>query len=153
MGVADPLPPIHKGGTMISKLSHATLYVRNQNEAYDVYVNKLGFKVVTDMKMDNGFRWLTLAPAGQPDIEIVLAEPAVPMFEADLLPHIRALLDRDAMGGGVWETDNAQKEYEQLKSKGIEFVKPPTQEFYGIEALFKDGCGNWFSLTERNKGQ
>ncbi|MGE5141039.1 MAG: VOC family protein [Rudaea sp.] len=52
------------------------------------------------------------------------------------------------MGGGVLETDDVQKTYEELESKGIEFPKPPTKEFYGIEAVFRDGCGNWFSLTE-----
>jgi len=133
---------------MITKLSHATLFVRDQNKAYDVYVNKLGFKVKTDMTMENGFRWLTVAPPDQPDMEIVLAEPNEPMFAADLVPHVRALLDKDAMGGGVWEADDCQKTYEDLKAKGIVFTKPPTKEFYGVEALFLDGCGNWFSLTE-----
>ena len=136
---------------MITKLSHATLYVRNQAQAYDTYVNKLGFKVHTDMQMDNGFRWLTVSPPEQADIEIVLAEPNEPMFPAELVPHVRALLEKDAMGGGVWETDDVHKTYEQLSAKGIEFMKPPTKEFYGIEALFKDGCGNWFSLTEHPK--
>jgi catechol 2,3-dioxygenase-like lactoylglutathione lyase family enzyme len=136
---------------MITKLSHATIYVRDQEKAHDVYVNKLGFIVKTDMKMDNGFRWLTVAPPQQPDLEIVLAEPNPPMFEPELGRHVRALLDADALGGGVWETDNAQKTYEELKAKGIEFTKAPTQEFYGIEALFKDGCGNWFSMTEHPK--
>ena len=136
---------------MITKLSHATLYVRNQAQAYDTYVNKLGFKVHTDMQMDHGFRWLTVSPPEQADIEIVLAEPNEPMFPADLVPHVRALLDKDAMGGGVWETDDVHKTYEQLRAKGIEFMKPPTKEFYGIEALFRDGCGNWFSLTEHPK--
>jgi len=136
---------------MITKLSHATLLVRDQEKAYDVYVNKLGFKVNTDMKMENGFRWLTVSPPGQPDVELVLAEPKEPMFAAELLPHVRALLDRDAMGGGVWETDNCQKTYDELKAKGIAFSKPPTKEFYGIEALFTDGCGNWFSMTEHPK--
>jgi catechol 2,3-dioxygenase-like lactoylglutathione lyase family enzyme len=136
---------------MITKLSHIGLLVRDQNQAYDVYVNKLGFKVQTDMTMDNGFRWLTVSPPNQPDMEIVLSAPVEPMFSADLIPHVRALLDKDAMSGGVWEADDCQKTYEELKVKGIEFIKPPTKEFYGIEALFKDGCGNWFSLTERPK--
>ncbi len=136
---------------MITKLSHAGLLVRDQNKAYDVYVNRLGFKVNTDMKMDNGFRWLTVMPPNQPDVEIVLSEPSEPMFPADLLPHVRALLERDASGGCVMETDDCQKTYEELKAKGIEFLKPPTQEFYGVEAVFKDGCGNWFSLTEHPK--
>src|SRR5258706_11170073 len=84
-------------------------------------------------------------------MEFVDETPAEPMFAADLIPHVRALLDRDAMSGGVWEADDCQKTYEDLKAKGIEFTKPPTKEFYGTEALFKDGCGNWFSLTEHPK--
>ncbi len=136
---------------MITRLSHFTLLVRDQSQAYDVYVNKLGFKVQTDMTMENGFRWLTVSPPGQPHVEIVLSEPVEPMFSAEMIPHVRALLDKDAMGGGVWEADDCQKTYEDLKARGIEFLKPPTKEFYGIEALFRDGCGNWFSLTEHPK--
>ena len=128
-----------------------TLYVRDQKVAHDVYVNKLGFKVNTDMTMDNGMRWLTVTPPGQPDVEVVLAEAVAPMVKAELLPHIKALLDADAMGAGVWECDDCQKTYETLSKKGIEFTKPPTKEFYGTEALFKDGCGNWFSMTEHAK--
>ena len=57
---------------MIQRLSVVTIWVLNQDEAYDFYVNKLGFKVNTDAKMDNGFRWLTVNPPGQPDLEIAL---------------------------------------------------------------------------------
>jgi len=127
---------------MITKVSHITLYVRDQKQAHDVYVNRLGFKVNTDQTMENGMRWLTVTPPGQPDVEIVLAEPQAPMVKPELISHIRALLDADAMGAGVWECDNCQKTYETLKKKGVEFIKPPTKEFYGIEALLKDGCGN-----------
>lgn len=134
---------------MITKLSHIGLLVRDQEQAYDVYVNRLGFKVHTDITMDNGFRWLTVTPPGQPDLQVVLSEPVEPMFAPDLIPHVRALLDRDAMSGGVWEAGDCQKTYEEMKARGIEFLKPPTREFYGMEALFKDGCGNWFSLTEQ----
>jgi catechol 2,3-dioxygenase-like lactoylglutathione lyase family enzyme len=51
---------------MITKLSHASIYVNDQDKAYDFYVNKLGFKVNTDVTMDNGFRWLTVNPPDQP---------------------------------------------------------------------------------------
>jgi catechol 2,3-dioxygenase-like lactoylglutathione lyase family enzyme len=136
---------------MITKISHMTLYVRDQKKAYDIYVGKLGFKVNTDMTIDNGMRWLTVTPPGQPDIEVVLAEPRSPMISAGLLVHYQALLDADAMGAGVWECDDCQKTYEELKAKGIEFTKAPKKEFYGTEALFKDGCGNWFSLTQHER--
>lgn len=134
---------------MITKLSHVTIYVTDQAKAYDVYVNKLGCKVGTDMTMDNGFRWLTVMPPAQNGLEIVLAEPNPPMFSEENAQLVRSLLAQQTMGGGVWETENCQKSYDTLRAKGIEFLKPPTKEFYGIEALFRDGCGNWFSLTER----
>ena len=136
---------------MITKLSHATLYVLDQKKAYAVYVNKLGLKIHTDMATDGGMRWLTVSPPGQPEIEILLAEPNPPMFEPELGQHVRALLEKNALGGGVWETDDCDKTYQDLKSKGIEFLKTPTKEFYGVEAVFRDGCGNWFSLTEHPK--
>ncbi|MEZ4713519.1 MAG: VOC family protein [Caldilineaceae bacterium] len=136
---------------MLKKVSHITIYVTDQTKAHDVYVNKLGCRVNTDMTMDNGFRWLTVSPPAQLDLEIVLAEPNPPMFDDEAAQQVRSLLEKSAMGGGVWETDNCQKTYDALKAKGIEFLKPPTKEFYGIEALFRDGCGNWFSLTERSE--
>ena len=137
---------------MITKLSHTTFYVTSQEKAYDVYVNKLGCRVQTDMTMHGGFRWLTVSPPEQPDLEIVLAEPNPPMFDEGQAAQVRSLLEANAMGGGVWATANCQKSYEALQAKGIEFLKPPTKEFYGTEAIFRDGCGNWFSLTERTQG-
>ena len=136
---------------MIKRLSHATLLVLDQKKAFDVYVNKLGFKVTNDMVMEGGMRWLTVSPPGQPEVEILLAEPNPPMFDAEMGQHVRVLLEHNAMGGGVWEADDCEKTYKELKGKGIEFIKTPTKEFYGVEALFRDGCGNWFSLTEHPK--
>lgn len=79
-------------------------------------------------------RWLTVTPPGQPDIEIVLAEPRSPMIRDDLVGHYTAILEAEAMGAGVWECDDCQKTYQELKGKGIEFTKSPKKEFYGIEA-------------------
>jgi len=133
---------------MITRISHVTVFVRDQKTAYEVYVDKLGFTVTNDLTMDNGLRWLTVTPPGQPNVQLVLAEARPPMIGESLVPHYRALLDADAMGAGVWECDDCQKTYDALRARGIEFTKAPKKEFYGIEALFKDGCGNWFSLTQ-----
>ncbi len=133
---------------MNATISHINLFVRDQKKAYDVYVNKLGFKVNTDVTMDNGMRWLTVSPPEHPDIQILLAEPCAHMMKPEIASHIRAVLDEDAMPGGVLNTTDCEKAYEEMKRKGIEFLKKPTKEFYGIEALFRDGCGNWFSLTQ-----
>ena len=49
-------------------------------------------------------------------------------------------------------TNNCRATYAELKAKGVAFMSEPKEQLYGIEALFKDNSGNWFSLTERPKG-
>lgn len=137
---------------MISKMSHASVYVLDQESAYDFYVNKLGFKVHTDASMGEGMRWLTVTPPEQPDLEITLM-PIVEgmMFDKTRAEQLRDLVKNGTFGFGVFECDDIYATYEELKAKGVEFSKPPKEEFYGIEALFKDDSGNWFSLGQ--KGQ
>ena len=135
---------------MIQKLSHVTIYVLDQDAAYDFYINKLGFDVRTDHRMDNGFRWLTVGPKGQPDMEIVLmGTNPNPMMPEENRNALRALIAKGALGAGVFEVADCKKTYEELKEKGVEFTQPPEDRFYGIEALFKDNSGNWFSMTQR----
>jgi catechol 2,3-dioxygenase-like lactoylglutathione lyase family enzyme len=134
---------------MIQRLSHVSIYVLDQDEAYDFYVNKLGFEVRMDAKMDNGFRWLTLSPKGQPNLQIVLMPTGPsPMMDQETSDALRALIRKGVLGVGVVQTADCQKTYEELKAKGVEFAQPPEERFYGIEALFKDNSGNWFSMTQ-----
>ena len=134
---------------MIQRFSHITIYVLDQDAAYDFYVDKLGFEVHTDAAMDGGFRWLTVNPKGQPDLEIALMPTGPgPHRDQETSDMLRALVSKGALGHGVLETADIQKTYEELKSKGVEFSQPPTERFYGIEALMKDNSGNWFSLTQ-----
>jgi predicted enzyme related to lactoylglutathione lyase len=134
---------------MITRLSHATVYVLDQEAALKFYRDKLGFEVRTDMTMDNGFRWLTVGPKTQPDLEIVLmAVKESPMFPAERVAQLRTLIESGIIGAGVLEVDDCHKTYEELKARGVEFMMPPAERFYGIEALFKDNSGNWFSMTQ-----
>ena len=137
---------------MIQRLSHMTIYVLDQDAAYDFYINKLGFEVRTDASMDNGFRWLTVGPKGQPDLEIVLMPTTPsPMMDKETSEALRSLIQKGVIGSGVLETADVHKTYEELKARGVEFKQPPVERFYGIEALFKDNSGNWFSLTQRTE--
>jgi catechol 2,3-dioxygenase-like lactoylglutathione lyase family enzyme len=134
---------------MITKLSHVTLFVNNQDEAKRFYVNTLGFEVRTDQTMDSGFRWLTVGPKGQKDLEIVLMEPKEgPMFDAESAAAVRLLLKKGVLGAGAFEVDDCHKTYQELKAKGVQFAGAPQERFYGIEAIMKDGVGNWFSMTQ-----
>jgi catechol 2,3-dioxygenase-like lactoylglutathione lyase family enzyme len=137
---------------MITKLNHVSIFVLNQESAYEFYVNKLGFKVHTDAPMGPGMRWLTVCPPDQPDLEITLmAISDGMMFTKESAQQMRELVSKGTFGFGVFECNDLMATYEELKQKGVEFKKPPTKEFYGFEALFKDDSGNWFSLGEKEK--
>lgn len=145
---------------MITRMSHISLFVTDQDKAYDFYVNKLGFKVNTDVTMpahgcEEGqeppadapmFRWLTLNAPDQPDFEIILM--SIDSFESEDRKAIGHLLSKGIMGAGVFYTPNCMATYEELKAKGVEFKSEPREQFYGIECIMYDGCGNWFSMTE-----
>lgn len=134
---------------MIQRMSHATLFVLDQEAAKDFYVNKLGFEIHTEAEMGPGFKWLTVNPPGQKDLEIVLmGTTPSPALDEDACKAIRELLKAGKLGAGVFNTDDCRKTYEELKAKGVEFLSEPEDQFYGVEAVFKDNSGNWFSLTQ-----
>ena len=135
---------------MITKLNHISIFVLDQDSAYDFYVNKLGFKVNTDAAMGPGMRWLTVCPPEQPDLEITLmAIVDGMMFKDGAADVMKELVKKGTFGFGVFECNDINATYEELKAKGVVFKKPPTKEFYGYEALFKDDSGNWFSLGQK----
>ena len=137
---------------MISRMSHATIYVTDQDQALEFYRDKLGFQVINDVAMDGGFRWVTVAPRNQSDFEIVLMDtkPGF-MFEEEAANQLRSLISNGKLGAGVFNTPNCQATYEELSAKGVEFLSPPAERPYGIEAIFKDNSGNWFSLTQHKE--
>lgn len=136
---------------MIKRQSHSTVYVLDQQEALEFYRDILGFEVRMDMPMseDGDLRWVTVSPKGQPDLEIVLMPVSPgPMFDAEAAERMRALIRGGTLGIGVFETDDVHGDHKRLSERGVEFVSPPTERFYGIEAIVKDNSGNWFSLTQ-----
>ncbi len=133
---------------MIRRLSHATIYCHDQEEAKAFYADKLGFEVKADDSLD-GFRWLTVGPP-ESDLELVLMPVGPnPMMDDETAAKLAELLAAGALGTGVFETDDCQKTYEELSGRGVSFLQEPAERPYGIEAVFRDSSGNWFSLTER----
>jgi catechol 2,3-dioxygenase-like lactoylglutathione lyase family enzyme len=134
---------------MITRLSVATLWVKDQNEALRFYTEKLGFEIRADLT-NGDFRWLTVGLKGQTDLEFQLAavkpSHALSQEEADQLTR---LVEAGKLGIGPWKTDDCQKTYETLKASGVEFIQPPTDRPYGIiEAIFKDNSGNIMVLSQ-----
>ena len=134
---------------MIERMSHATVFVTNQNEALEFYRDKLGFRVHTDAMVGPDFRWLTMCTNEQPDFEIILLEPKPGMMiDEETSNTIRALLAKGVLGAGVFNTKDCRATYEKMKAKGVQFISEPAERPYGIEAVFRDNSGNWFSLTQ-----
>ena len=134
---------------MIRRMSHATILVNNQNEALEFYRDKLGFKVHTDAMVGEDFRWLTICTNDDPDFELVLMEPKPGMLmDEETSNTVRSLLAKGVLGAGVFNTDDCRATYEDLKAKGVQFSSEPTERPYGVEAVFRDNSGNWFSLTQ-----
>ena len=65
--------------------------------------------------------------------------------------QLRAIMAKGVLGAGVFNTDDCRGTCEEMKSKGVQFISEPAKRPYGIEAVFKDNSGNWFSLTQPNQ--
>ncbi|WP_181780187.1 VOC family protein [Pseudonocardia pini] len=136
---------------MIDRMSHTCVWVLDQDSAKAFYTEKLGLEVRSDVEMGSGFgaaRWLTVGPPGRPEQEIILADPAMG-HDARTADQIRELVAKGALGAAVLATADCRATYEQLRERGVEFLQPPAERPYGIEAVLRDDSGNWFSLTQR----
>ncbi len=139
---------------MIKGLSHTCVYVLDQDAAKTFYTDKLGMEVRSDVTMEAefegagaGFRWLTVGPAGQPDVEIILADCGMGQ-DPETAQQLRGLVAKGALGHGVLRTDDCQKDYEDLSARGVVFLQEPSERPYGVEAVLRDDSGNWWSLTQ-----
>ncbi len=133
------------------RIGNAQVWVHDQDEALAFYTTKLGMEVRSDVTMAEmgGFRWLTVGPVGQDDFAIVLmAVPEPPMFDAETAQQVRTLLAKGGTSTIFLVTDDCQKTYEDLASRGVEFQETPEVRPYGVDAGFRDPSGNNFRLTQ-----
>ena len=134
---------------MITRMTHVSVYVLNLDSAYDFYVNKLGFIVINDVSMPDGERWLTVSPPQQPGFEIILwPVKSGNEFSGDTVATLQQLIAKGTFGVGLLTSNDVLATYEELKQKGVEFIKAPVKEAHGTEAVFKDDSGNWFTLVQ-----
>ncbi|MET0390135.1 MAG: VOC family protein [Polyangiales bacterium] len=125
-----------------------TIYVFDQDRAKQFYVDKLGCEVRTDVNMGS-FRWLTVAPRDQDELELVLMPIDGPAMTRDAKDTLRELVSAGKLAPGVFATRDCRQTYAELKARGVEFKSEPAERPYGIEAMFVDDSGNLFSLTQR----
>jgi catechol 2,3-dioxygenase-like lactoylglutathione lyase family enzyme len=137
---------------MIKGIAITTVWVLDQDRAKEFYTEKLGFEVRTDMTMgEGGMRWLTVGAKEQPDVELTLMVPGPPGLDPESAEAMKKLISKGVLGAGVLATDDIHADYEALKARGVEFLQEPQERPYGIEAIFRDDSGNWFSFTQRRE--
>jgi predicted enzyme related to lactoylglutathione lyase len=137
------------------KISTAQVWVHDQEEAFEFYTKKLGMEVRSDVTLPElgNFRWLTVSPPGQDDVAIVLmAIPGEPVLDDETAAQIRALMFKGFAGTVFLETDDCDKAYEELRSRGVEFTETPEDRPYGRDSGFRDPSGNSFRLTQVRPG-
>jgi catechol 2,3-dioxygenase-like lactoylglutathione lyase family enzyme len=132
---------------MITNVSLVTVYVTDQDEAKRFYCDVLGFVEGTDITMGEGFRWVTVVHPEQPELQVTLMVPGPPLTE-EMAGAVRRALAAGSMGGIGLSTDDCRGEHERLAKLGVEFVQEPAERPYGVEAVFRDSCGNWLVMVE-----
>jgi predicted enzyme related to lactoylglutathione lyase len=131
----------------ITNISLFSVYVTDQDEAKKFYIDVLGFVEGTDVSMGDGFRWVTVNHPAQPELQVTLMVPGPPLDE-HMAEAVRRSLASGSMGGFGLATADCRKAYEELSAKGVEFVQPPSERPYGVEAVMRDNSGNWLVLVE-----
>jgi predicted enzyme related to lactoylglutathione lyase len=133
------------------KIANAQLWVHDQEEALAFYTEKVGMEVRADVTLAEmgNFRWLTVSPAGQPDVAIVLmAIPGPPMMDAETTGQVETLMAKGFAGTIFLTTDDCQASYEELRARGVEFHEAPEERPYGIDSGFRDPSGNNIRLAQ-----
>ncbi|HEV7625014.1 MAG TPA: VOC family protein [Streptomyces sp.] len=135
---------------MIKSLALTTVWSTDQERDKKFFVETLGFTERMDMPMGD-MRWVTVSPPDQPEVQLTLMRPDGPGLDPESREAMLTLVSKGVLGAGAFRTDDCHAEYAELKSKGVEFLQEPQERPYGIEAIFRDPTGNWYSLTQQRE--
>ena len=135
---------------MTISLTHANIWVHDQDEALAFYTEKLGLEVREDVTLPElgGYRWLTVGPVGQPDVAFTLNVPGPPVFDPATTEQVKDVMAKGGAGSFIFGTPDCRADYEELKARGVEFTEEPSERPYGIDAGFRDPSGNSFRLVQ-----
>ncbi len=123
------------------------LYVRDQQEALEFYVGKLGFSVHTDV--GNGdYRWLTVQHPDQPSFQLGLFVPGPPALDAETALAMRAMVAKGAMPPLVLTVADCRAAYDRLLAAGVEFTQEPIDRYGTVDAGFRDPSGNGWKMIQ-----
>ena len=126
------------------------LYVREQHEALSFYVEKLGFRVHTDVR-NGDYRWLTVQHADQPSFQLGLFAPGPPVLDAATSQTLRAMVAKGAMPPLVLSVDDCRAAYDRMHAKGVEFTQEPVDRYGTVDAGFRDPSGNGWKMIQARR--
>lgn len=132
---------------MTEGIQVAGVYVRDQDEALDFYVGKLGFEVHTDAR-NGDYRWLTVQHPDQQGFQLGLFKPQAPVVDAATAETLNAAVAKGAMPPLVLAVKDCRKRYEQMRSRGVEFIQEPTERYGNVDASFRDPSGNGWKMVQ-----
>lgn len=124
------------------------VYVRDQDEALAFYVDKLGFRVHSDMR-NGDYRWLTVQHPDQPSFQLGLFRPGPPLQDETTAQALNALVAKGAMPPLVLAVDDCRAACERMRAHGVEFTQEPTERYGTVDAGFRDPSGNGWKVIER----
>jgi catechol 2,3-dioxygenase-like lactoylglutathione lyase family enzyme len=132
---------------MAITLAHTFITVHDPDLALAFYRDVLGLELRNDVSAD-GFRWLTLSPTSQPDIQIVLQEPHAGRSQEDGDALMR-LLTKGALNGINFNTDDLDGTFEKVRASGAEVMQEPLKQFWGArDCAFRDPSGNMVRISQ-----
>jgi catechol 2,3-dioxygenase-like lactoylglutathione lyase family enzyme len=123
------------------------LYVRDQDEALEFYVEKLGFRVHTDAK-NGDYRWLTVQHPDQPSFQLGLFTPQAPLVDAATAQTLNEAVAKGAMPPLVLMVDDVRGAHERMTGAGVEFTQEPVERYGAVDASFRDPSGNGWKLIQ-----
>lgn len=121
------------------------LYVRDQDEALQFYVEKLGFRVHTDVR-NGDYRWLTVQHPEQPSFQLGLFKPQAPMLDAATAQTMREAVAKGAMPPLVLAVEDCRVAYDEMRARGVEFTQEPIDRYGTVDAGFRDPAGNGWKM-------
>ena len=132
---------------MTQGIQVASIYVQDQDEALQFYVDKLGFHVHTDAK-NGDFRWLTVQHPDQPNFQLGLFRPQPPTVDETTARGLLEAVAKGAMPPLVLTVNDCKAAFERLSSRGVEFTQEPIARYGSVDAGFRDPSGNGWKLVQ-----
>ena len=134
------------------KLSHCFIAVDDHDAAFAFYHGVLGLEVRNDVKFE-GMRWLSVGPASQPEVNIVLEPPAAnPNASPADKETMAELLAKGMLRGVNFVTDDCDAAFEHIQAAGAEVLQEPMDQPYGVrDCAFRDPAGNMIRFSQPRK--